>query len=191
MGNIIGTAPIVTLADHVEHRSKKRLQKMVRFATRHQPSVHVGDWIYFWRDKNRWLGPAKIIRINDNVVTVNHNSVEKTTSLNRVMPTQAPNAALIEEMIELDSGQVDNASAAIEENNVETDANRTSDSQLPPWIAPPNDIESVQEESTSSATQTQEVSASRPVHEARRSVTRRYRAEHDLPLIDKDGNVEL
>lgn len=120
MRNVKDSTRVVTLAHHVDHRSKIRLQKMLRSATRHQPSIQVGDSIYFRRDNNRWLGPAKVKRINDNVATVHQHGVEKTTSLNRGLRTQAPD--LIENMMEQDLGQCDIESASTQENPVENNA---------------------------------------------------------------------
>ena len=46
--------------------------------------------MYFWRDKKRWQGPAKVVKVEGNIVTLTHDERTKTSSLNRVRKTQPP-----------------------------------------------------------------------------------------------------
>ncbi len=52
--------------------------------------MKIGDYVYFWRDKSRWLGPARVVEISDHVVTLVHDEQTKTSSLNRVQQTFPP-----------------------------------------------------------------------------------------------------
>ena len=58
MNGISDTSAIISLQDHIQDISKRRIKKMLRHKIRHVPPVKIGDFVYFLRDKNRWLGPA-------------------------------------------------------------------------------------------------------------------------------------
>lgn len=74
---------LVTVEKHFADISKRRIQKMMTDQIRENPKVKIGDYVYFWRDKSRWLGPAKSVQINDLSVKVIHD--EKISScFNRI-----------------------------------------------------------------------------------------------------------
>lgn len=53
--------PAVKMAERVQDVAKKRLGKLVESKQRRQPEVSIGDYVYFWRDKLRWKGPARVV----------------------------------------------------------------------------------------------------------------------------------
>ena len=139
MGGIEDSTPVVSLDQHVEQRSRSRLHKMTRLGTRHQSCISIGDYVFFWREKSKWLGPSKVIRIDDNVVTVLNNGLPRSTSLNRVMPTQKPNAALIECMMNDNVPDEDETPVLQQVGPVEptsdSSTSRASNDIRLPWVA--------------------------------------------------------
>lgn len=53
-------------------------------------AVQIGDLVYFWRDNERWLGPASVIELGADNVTLTHNGYRKTHSMNRICKIQPP-----------------------------------------------------------------------------------------------------
>ena len=49
-----------------------------------------GNFVYFWSDKLRWLGPARSVSINGNTATLIHDEQIKTSSLSRLRKTESP-----------------------------------------------------------------------------------------------------
>jgi len=80
----------VTVDEHVQNVSRTRLNRMVNSKPRSLPEINVGDFVYFWREKRRWLGPARVVKVTDNVVTIVHDERTMTSSLNRVQKTIPP-----------------------------------------------------------------------------------------------------
>eukprot|EP00171_Calliarthron_tuberculosum_P022319 IDg22319t1 len=72
------------------HTTKQRLNKMLRTKTRIDNNLKIGDYAYFWRDQARWLGPSRVINIQNGIVTLVHDERTKTSSMNRVRKTQPP-----------------------------------------------------------------------------------------------------
>ncbi len=77
------SVPAVAVADHVQKVANHRLNGMLRSNVRKPEKVRVGDYVYVWRDKSRWLGPARVVDISDHIVTLVLDEVTKTSSLNR------------------------------------------------------------------------------------------------------------
>ena len=96
----ISDAP-VSISEHIRDVTNRRLSTMPRKQVRFSPEVRPGDYVLFWRDGKRWQGPAKVIKIEGNVVTLVHDERTKTSSLSRVRKPQPP-IEDIEEMFDLE-----------------------------------------------------------------------------------------
>ena len=83
-------SPVITIEQHVQQRSKLRLQKMLNSAVHRLPDIRSDDFVLFWRDGSRWLSPAIVVPVDVNFVTINHDGILRTSSLTRVMRVQPP-----------------------------------------------------------------------------------------------------
>ncbi len=83
-------SPPVTISEHVKAVANQRINRMLRSNIRRTDPVKVGDYVYYWRDNVRWLGPARVVDVSDHIVTVIHDEKVKTSSLNRVQKTRPP-----------------------------------------------------------------------------------------------------
>jgi len=81
---------VITLEEHIQDKSKRNIQKLLRHQTRPTYDFKVGEYVFFWRDKLRYVGPAKITSISGTVVNLTHNGYTKTSSLNRLRRTIPP-----------------------------------------------------------------------------------------------------
>ena len=81
---VIENPPIVTVEENNKHKSKQRLQRMLRSKSRVQGVISVGDLVYFWRDDERWLGPSQVIDLDEHKITIMHNGRKITASYSRV-----------------------------------------------------------------------------------------------------------
>lgn len=113
---------IVTLVEHVKKQTQSIPCRMKRAGARNQPNTKVGNYVYFWREKNKCLGPSKVTCVDDNIITVLQNGIEKKTSLNRVLPTQIPDAALLEKMYNDDPWKEPVIDKNIEKDDVDVTA---------------------------------------------------------------------
>eukprot|EP00171_Calliarthron_tuberculosum_P023073 IDg23073t1 len=89
---------ITSVSDQAEHASNQRLNRLLRENIRSVPQFNLGDFVFYWRDKKRWIGPARVIKIEDSVVTLVHGERTVTSSLNKIMKTVPP--------IQLDFGEI-------------------------------------------------------------------------------------
>ena len=80
----------VSIWEHVQDVSKRRINSMLRKNIRYTQKISPGDFVYFWRDGKRWVGPGQVIRVEGNIVTLTHDERTKTSSLNRVRKTEPP-----------------------------------------------------------------------------------------------------
>ncbi len=65
-------SPPVSISEHVKKVASQRINRMLRSNIRRTDPVKVGDYVYYWRDNARWLGPARVVDISDHIVTVIH-----------------------------------------------------------------------------------------------------------------------
>jgi len=96
---------------------------MMRSRTPRSSNISPGDFVHFWRDDFRWIGPAKVTKIMGTVVTLVHNERTKTSDLSRIRKT-APSLELFDEFGE--PSQIDAEVAIPPENNL--DGNPTPNS---------------------------------------------------------------
>ena len=80
----------VSISEHIRDATNRRLSTMIRKQARFSPKIKPGDYVFFWRDGKRWMGPGKVVKIEGNLVTLVHDERTKTSSLNRVRKTQPP-----------------------------------------------------------------------------------------------------
>lgn len=57
---------------------------MLRTNIRPEPAIESGDYVYYWSDTERCLGPGRVIRVENNIVHIDHVVGMKTSSINRV-----------------------------------------------------------------------------------------------------------
>ncbi len=74
----------VSIKDHVQNVAQRRLDTLVNNNTKKLTAVAVGDYVYFWRDKDRWLGPARVVEGGHNIVRILSDEQTLTSSLNRI-----------------------------------------------------------------------------------------------------------
>ncbi len=86
----VRSSPAITIEEHVKDVAKRGLQRMQTENTRDTPKVQKGDWVYFWRDLHRWIGPARVVGVQDSVITLVHDELTKNSSLNYVQKTVPP-----------------------------------------------------------------------------------------------------
>eukprot|EP00171_Calliarthron_tuberculosum_P004750 IDg4750t1 len=86
--NYSDLADPVNIEDHHVHESRKRLNRMLRTNVRSKDSIQKGDYVYFCRDSERWIDPAKVVKVDKNVVHVIHGNGVKTSSINRARKTE-------------------------------------------------------------------------------------------------------
>ena len=86
----ISNLPAPTLSDYQASQANHRISKMLRSRIPRHPSVIPGDFVYFWRDGERWVGPAKVISIEYPIVTIVHNSRKKSADISRIRKTVPP-----------------------------------------------------------------------------------------------------
>lgn len=79
-----------TVEQQAEHTTRQRLTKMMRVNIRPETNIKVGDYVMYWRDSHRWLGPACVISIENDIITLIDGENTKTSSINRVQKTLAP-----------------------------------------------------------------------------------------------------
>lgn len=82
--------PAVSVAEHIEKKTNDRLNKMVNTKPRSKTEIKVGDFVYYWRDNRRWLGPGRVIDVGTNVVTIVHDEKTLSSSFNRIQKTIPP-----------------------------------------------------------------------------------------------------
>jgi len=80
----------VTLEAHVESVAKSKLMKMIDTKPVSAPDIKVGDYVNFWRDRERWIGPAQVVEVGDNIVKFVYGEKTMTSSFNRVQKTEEP-----------------------------------------------------------------------------------------------------
>ena len=73
----------INIEQENEHKSRSRLNTMLRSNVRKNPDFQIGQPVYIWRDNNGWIGPAKLFSLDRDSVTVIHNGALKTSSYNR------------------------------------------------------------------------------------------------------------
>lgn len=56
--NVQSETPVVTIEEHVKDKSRRN----IRYALR--SNQRIADYAYFYRDKDRWLRPAKVVKID-------------------------------------------------------------------------------------------------------------------------------
>jgi len=81
-----------TIEDHQAHQARNRLYKMMNRKVRFKEDIVPGDTVFFWRDKDKWVGPAPVVQVQDTVVTVSHNGKLKTSGISKVIkhkPTES------------------------------------------------------------------------------------------------------
>lgn len=100
MERIIDQNPIVSISEQVKDVPNRRLQKIMWYQVRKLPDVKIGDFVYFWQDKNGRFGPSKVIEITDNCVKILHDEKFKTSSFNCIRIAVPPLSAPIEEQEE-------------------------------------------------------------------------------------------
>eukprot|EP00171_Calliarthron_tuberculosum_P023568 IDg23568t1 len=100
----------VTVEQQAQHTTRQRLTRMMRVNLLPETKIKIGDHVMYWRDKHRWLGPARVVSIIDGIVTLVDGERMKTSSINRVQRAPIP---LNEPIEEDDDDTVCNSSRSI------------------------------------------------------------------------------
>ena len=82
--------PVITLEEHVKNTAKNRMNKLINTRPRKKAVINVGDFIFYWRDKQRWLGPARVVEVDEQILKFVHDDQILTSSFNRVQKTIPP-----------------------------------------------------------------------------------------------------
>lgn len=80
----IDNKPVPSIQEHSAHVARQRVNTLLRTNIRDPYLPAIGETVYFWRDGSGWLGPAKVQKVDPNIITVRHNGVDKTSSFNRI-----------------------------------------------------------------------------------------------------------
>ena len=64
--------------------SSKRVKRAIKSQLRCPIKPSIGDMVYFWRDKQRWLGPARVLNLGDHAALLNHNGHKKIADFSRI-----------------------------------------------------------------------------------------------------------
>eukprot|EP00171_Calliarthron_tuberculosum_P014136 IDg14136t1 len=80
----------VSVEQQNSHTARQRIHKMMRTNVRTPMNLKRGEYVYFWRDGHRWIGPARVTQVVDGIVTMIHDGRHKTSSINRVQRTATP-----------------------------------------------------------------------------------------------------
>lgn len=81
------TRKLATVEDSVEEKARRAVNRMLSHKVRTLPKVESGDHAFFWRENRRWVGPAKVVSIEDGIVTLVFDEKAFISSLNRVLRT--------------------------------------------------------------------------------------------------------
>lgn len=124
--------------------ANQRMNRILRSKSRVvKDSIKPGDYVYYWRDNVRWLGPGKVISVLDGIVTIVHDERAKTSSLNRVKKTMPPVETLDtddEDMsTELEGAPAQPGNSEAPNAPLTPPENRSEVRK--PWIAIPADIQ--------------------------------------------------
>ena len=87
--NFIG-ADTVSIQDHVRHVTRNQIEKLLNTRSRKPLHVNVDDHIVFWRDNRRWLGPARVVEVNENFARFIYDEQTLTSTRNQVQRTSPP-----------------------------------------------------------------------------------------------------
>ena len=82
--------PPCTLEAFFSHQAKLKMLKASQAAPRNFKSIGVGDFVMFRREKDGWLGPARVVQVQGNIISFLHNERTKTAGISAVKKVDPP-----------------------------------------------------------------------------------------------------
>ena len=87
--------PVVTIEEHVKDKN------MLRSKARNINHIKLGDYVMYYRDIQKWVGPAKVVKIYGPLLYLIHNEQTVTASFNRSCLTNYPDDSTHAELEEI------------------------------------------------------------------------------------------
>eukprot|EP00171_Calliarthron_tuberculosum_P004551 IDg4551t1 len=148
----------VTVSDQARHATRQRIDHMMRSNVRKLPLIRLGDYVLYWRDGRRWIGPAKVLKIENGVVSLLHGESTKTSSLNRVIKVQAPTTEL---NISSEYDDLEDSQPSSIDHKAQTDSPETQQTILPRPPAGSSAQPTIEQKRMNTATLTREQDSAR------------------------------